>query len=338
LSEIIREMAALASTLEDVSAVVLVGSRASAQSERADDWDLLGIMRTPGVPEEATRRRLWSSPESPVAQAETHFGDCNDRFIIDGVGVGIDYHLNLPQVLERLKQVLEYGKVARTASPWFCLGECPEVICADVESCVALWDPDGIVAGWKTMVALYPQRFRTNVLHECLFEARFRLKDVRRGSDLRDIPLLHAGLSEVALCLLRVVFALNREWFPGMKSAATTARRFTVLPNGWIEELERILSCGLGQGELNEVHTEAESLTVRLARLAAAQGEEERQAVGRAARDWPDVGSIGFSDGADNNRVQPTARTRRLTRDVRQKDIGARHQLHGAFSIHTCHE
>ena len=223
-----------------------------------------------------------------------HFGTCNDRFVLNRIDLGIDYNLSIPVVQKRFKQVLDEGNVQRTASPWFCLGECPEVICADVESYVSLWDPDGIVATWKEMVAPYPERFRTNLLHSCLFEARFRLKDMRRGSELRDIPLVHAGLSEVALCLLRVLFALNRRWFPGVKHAIATARRFMVLPDDWIEDLERILSRGLGKGDLKQVHAEAESLTVRLARLATAQGEEERQAVRQAAENWPDVDPIDF--------------------------------------------
>jgi predicted nucleotidyltransferase len=294
VNEIIREIATLASALDGVAAVVLVGSRATAQPGKADDWDLLGIMRAPEIPQEASRQRLWSSPESPVAEAEMHFGSCNDRFVLNGVDLGIDYNLSIPLVDKRLRQVLEEGRAERAASPWFCLGECPEVICADVESCVSLWDPDGIVAAWKEMVAPYPQRFRTNLLYSCLFEARFRLKDMRRGSDLRDIPLVHAGLSELALCLLRVLFALNRRWFPGVKSAMRTARRCMVIPDDWIDDLERVLSCSLGEGDLKQVHAEAESLTVRLSRLATAQGEEERQAVCLAAANWPDVDPMHF--------------------------------------------
>jgi len=294
VNEIVQEIANLASTLEGIAAVVVVGSRATAQHKKADDWDLLGVMRTPEIPREASRQRLWSSPGSPVSQAEIHYGGCNDRFILNGVDIGIDYNLSVPLVQERLQQVLEHASVERTASPWFCLGESPEVICADVESCISLLDPDRIVAAWKDMVTSYPQRFRTNLLHSCLFEARFRLKDMRRASDLGDIPLFHAGLSETIFCLLRVLFALNRRWFPGLKHAIVTARRFTIAPHGWVEELERILSHGLKEGQLEEIHARAESFTVSLARLAAAQGEEEKQAVCRAAGDWPDVDPIDF--------------------------------------------
>jgi len=241
------------------------------------------------IPREDDRRELWLSSGSPVAEAELHFGGGNDRFVLDGVDLGIDYHLDVQSVRRRLEDVMAAGKVERSASPWFCLGESPEVICAEVESCVPLCDPQGIIASWKHMVSPYPQRFRTNLLHACLFEARYRLKDVSRGSDLGDIPLVHASLSELSLCLFRMLFALNRKWFRGMKYAMASAGDLRLVPDHWLRDVERALCRDLSRQRLSEVHAEAGRLTVELARLAAKQGEQEDRAVRTAASAWPDI-------------------------------------------------
>ena len=108
--ELLQRIAEVASTLESVVAVGLIGSQTRGWSEKADDWDFVGILKSNDMPPEKERRRLWMSPESPVSGAEFYWGACNDRFVLNGVDIGIDYHLSIPSIEESLTRIIERGK------------------------------------------------------------------------------------------------------------------------------------------------------------------------------------------------------------------------------------
>lgn len=295
LSDTVRRVAEYVAAWEGVGAVVLTGSHADASVASGEDWDLRAALKTDAVLPEAERRRRWSRAGSPVADCKMHFGARDDRFLVAGGRIELDYDWVIPAMQKRLDRLVKAGTTERTARPWFCLGECPEVLGADVASCTVLSDPDGTIAAWKKMAARYPPRLRTGLLRECLFEARFRLKDLRRGAELADIPLFHAALSELCLSLLRMLFALNNAWFPGLKRALPHARALALTPEGWLSDLEQTLMHGLSPASLPDLHARVTALAARLARFAAAPGASERRAIRAGSAVWPDIDAFDWT-------------------------------------------
>jgi len=290
---------ALCSAFEPVKAVGLIGSRASSEIDRADDWDLWAFTSVDGQPTEEERRRTWLSDGSPIASAAIHCAGSADRFVVAGEHVGVDFGPTVAAINDRLDRVIKEGDVSRLPSSfpnpfhWFALGECPEAICADLAMCVALWDPDNLILAWQNVLASYPKRFKLNILAHVLFEARRRLMDLRRASEIADIALFHIALSELCFSLLRILFAINERYFRGAKWAMHAISEFRLIPDNWNKRMEALLCAGLSARCLDEVWQEARSLTLAVAELASAQGEEEREAIQSGFWDWPDVDPLG---------------------------------------------
>ena len=230
---------------------------------------------------------MWLSKDSPLASETVFCGGC-DRFVIGGVHVGIDY-LPIAEVNERLRRVLKDGDVSPVWTYWTTLGECPEGVCADIKACRPLWDPDNLIVRWQDSVRSYPRQFKLNILNEVSFEARYKLKDMLQASEIADIALFHIALSELCFCLLRMLFAINEEYFRGAKWAMRTAADFRLVPDNWTKEMEDLLCRPMLAQSLRELFLQARSLTVAIVELASSQGEEERKAIQRGLSQWPDV-------------------------------------------------
>ena len=295
IETILHEIAALCATFQSVKAVGLIGSRASSDLEGSDDWDLWAFTSSAEQPTEEERRRIWLSDGSPVASATIHCAGMSDRFVIEGIHVGVDFNPPIATIDERLDRVIKKGDVSRLPSSfpnpihWFALGECPEAICADLRMCTPLWDPDHLIMQWQNSLASYPKQFKLNILAHVLFEARRRLIDMRRASEIGDVALFHMALSELCFCLFRILFAINEEYFRGAKWAMQTVSSFRLVPDNWTEEMEDLLRGGLSVQRLQEIFLQAKSLTLGIVELASTQGEEEREAIQSGLWDWPDV-------------------------------------------------
>ena len=275
---------------DEVQAVALIGSAASGTEEPPGDWDLTAFCKDlsqyPPAPE---RQAMWASWLSRFGTSEIRCtGGGADRFVVDDRAVGLDVTL-ISDVEGRLDQVLSEADVSRTKDSWFIMCECPEAICRDIRTCRSLWDPERLIQRWRTRVADYPEQFKLNVFWWVLLWARVRLHEMRRAVEISDIPLFHMALSDLCFCLFRVLFAVNEEYFNGPKRAFRTAHGFRLTPEGWLPELESVLSAAVTVAALSQLLDRSKRLTQALADLVAAQGEEERKMVERAFFWWPDA-------------------------------------------------
>lgn len=284
--DIVNRVVELCASLDGVRAIALMGSRALGL-DGADDWDLCVFTAHDGQPGSAQRKALWGGAESPVTMFPT--SGRNDRFRRDGPGIGIDYGLTVSDVDLRIAAVVHEGAVAMTGNYSHTLGECPEAICADISTCESLWDPQQLVRKWKQEVETYPEVFRLNMLEQVLFQARFKLKDLRRATELQDVVLFHVALSEMCFCLLRILFAVNRVYFRGLKWAMRAAYSFAVVPDDWLAQIERLLCTGLTTDSLGHTYHLAREAVTDIARLGIVQGAKEKRAVEIGLCDWPDV-------------------------------------------------
>ena len=283
--------------LKAVVAIGIIGSR--AEDPYSDgDWDLVAFIDAPNHPPPDIRREFWVSTNSPLAGAEIHCSGMCDRFIINGSHVGIDYR-PIDSIAADIKQVLEEGTIWQTPDISFVLGCFPEAICADIRMCIPLWDPEDRISAWQASLKNYPEKFRNNIIQQVLFEARFKLADLRRASEISDVTFFHAALSEFCLCLIRIIFALNRRYFRGLKRAMHVLIELRIKPNGVTERLTQLMSSAFVETDLWSPFEVAKQLAVDVAMLAASQGDTESTAAGLALSDWPDAEPLKFNQISD---------------------------------------
>ena len=69
-------------------------------------------------------------------------------------------------------------------------------------------------------------------------------------------------------------------------------RALPQVPTDWLDEIEVLAGGALGAEALAPLVGRAESLLVRMAGIAVAQGEEEATAVRRGLSYWPDMADL----------------------------------------------
>ena len=296
---------------DGVRAVGLIGSAASESQEPPGDWDLIAFFNGLGqYPPPLERQAMWESRLSAFGTPKIHCcSPGEDRFVIDGTTFGVGPML-ISDVEGRLDQVLSEADVSRTKDSWFTICECPEAICGDIQTCKELWDPEGLIQRWKTRVANYPEQFKLNIVWWVLLWARAKLQEMRRAMELTDIPLFHMALSDLCFCILRVLFALNKEYFKGPKRAFDAACGFRLVPEGWLSEFEAVLCEGVAVKNMPQLLNRAKHLTQTLGELAAARGPREEEMVKRAFFWWPDAEPMVLAQSAQQARPADADRPR----------------------------
>jgi hypothetical protein len=278
--------------LPRVCAAAVLGSQAAAADQQPCGWDIWIICRQPR-PRDETVDSLWSGHLCPVLLRGMYIR--RGRFQINGVAVRCDVW-ELEKVQRCLDQVLIDADPEPDFAPWFAGADCPEVMCHDILTCRPLFDHDGCFDRWKAGLTAYPQSFRAILLGQVLLEARYRLKDMRRGLELSDLPLFHMGLSQLGLCLLRMAFAINERYFPGLKRALRGAAGMSSLPADFARRIEQLISAPLDARHLDVSLSLARQLTVDMALQALAVGGDVRRAViERGLTDWPDPDPLSLA-------------------------------------------
>lgn len=283
--EFLEKIASHWKTLDAVRAIGLVGSAATGDPE-AGDWDLAAFVDQ--VPDEPSRHSLWKADGSPIHADAVIYGGNGNRVTLSGKVLELDY-FRIPELTRRINKVMLEGDTTPAFVVWCTPVHVPEAVCADVQACRVLWDPEDLIKRWKESVAEYPSKFRLNILRFVLFEMRFKLKNMRRASELRDIPFFHMSLSDLCFCLLRMLYSLNRVYFAQAKRAMGRLADFALVPTDCRRRIEDLLRSTLSEGSLNDILAAAKRLVQETADLASQQGESEKNAIALGLADWPDV-------------------------------------------------
>lgn len=107
-------------------------------------------------------------------------------------------------------------------------------------------DPDGVLAGWKAQLAVYPEPLRVAVLRRYRGILSYWAADYHYASKVarRDLMFLVGLAGKLANALLQVVFALNRVYFPGDGWNLPMAAELPLLPSNFVSRMEAILEPG----------------------------------------------------------------------------------------------
>ena len=114
---------------------------------------------------------------------------------------------------------------------------------AETQICIPLYDPELLIAKLKRSVEVYPPRLKQNVIADSLWSAEFSLLFARRFAAQGDIYNTVGCLTRIASNLTQALFALNERYFLRDKNILDVVAGFPNLPAGYIQQINRILSC-----------------------------------------------------------------------------------------------
>jgi hypothetical protein len=117
-------------------------------------------------------------------------------------------------------------------------------ILTDIATQHAVYDPDGLVAGWKERLSVYPPALKAAILAEHGQFIRYWKQDYHYGNKSRAATRFSAGLSaRIAHSLSQILFALNDIYFRATAGTRVTSRisrpRPTISTSAWLPRFTR---------------------------------------------------------------------------------------------------
>jgi len=224
--------------------VALGGSHTKGTADAHSDVDVY-LFADAFVP--ASRRveqvasRLGSGAGAVSWGADEPFVEGGTDFSVDGVRV--ECWLRSARQVESTLAACVEGRVRREHKAWTAMGFFDHVVLGDVHAMRIVDDPWGMLARWKARVAPYPEPLRDAILGRFMAEAAFwpgnphYLGAVERA----DLIYTSAIVQQVLHALVQVVFALNREYFPGEKKLADALEKLPIAPPKFAERVEDLL-------------------------------------------------------------------------------------------------
>ncbi|HEU4560238.1 MAG TPA: nucleotidyltransferase domain-containing protein [Longimicrobium sp.] len=214
-------------------AVALGGSCAKGHRDAHSDVDiyLFADEVLPG----AGRDALVAEALGPAAEPASWGRD--DPFVQGGTdfvyrGVRVECWLRGATHVEASIAECLRGELRREYVGWTVMGFFNHVVLADVHSLGILDDRDGMLARWKKSVATYPEPLRETILRRFMGEAAFWPANPHYHTAIeREDVVYTAGIAQLVVhALIQVLFALNREYFPGEKRVTESLRRLALAP------------------------------------------------------------------------------------------------------------
>ena len=213
---------------EGVKAIVLGGSRARGTHTSHSDVDL-GIYYEPASPLDLNE----------LSRVTTRLDDEHRPDVITPIGgwgpwingggwlkiqsYPVDF---LYRDLEKVSAVLEdclHGKVEIFYQPGHPLGFVSSIYLAEVAVCQPLWDPEGIISGLKKKIDPYPDSLQKALVQKFAWEINFSINIARKSAERSDVTYASGCCFRSVMCMLQVLFALNRTHWLNEKGALAMA-------------------------------------------------------------------------------------------------------------------
>ena len=265
-----------------VSAVVLGGSYASGTHHDTSDMDV-GLYYSEARPFSiADIRRIAESVSVSRATTVTEFYGwgawVNGGAWIHTLQGKVDFlYRNMDQIQRTINEA-QRGIFHHDYDQQPTHGFYSMIYLAETQICIPLHDPESLVAGFKSQVAVYPPKLKESVIADMLWAAEFTLLHARGFAAQGDIYNTVGCLTRVTSNLTQALFALNERYFLRDKRALETVSSFPNLPAGYILQINRILACPGSTGqELTKTVSELEQAWKSVVSLAGVRYEPKFQ-------------------------------------------------------------
>lgn len=232
--------------VEGIAAIVLGGSYASGTQQETSDLDV-GLYYAQERPFSiAAIRAIADSVSAESPATVTGFYDWG-RWVNGGAWIHaaqgkVDFlYRNLDQVRQTIVDA-QQGIVHHDYDQQPTYGFYSVIYLAEIQICIPLYDPDGLIPQLKGQVATYPPQLKQRVIADSLWSAEFTLLHARAFAAQGDIYNTVGCLTRVVSNLTQVLFAVNETYFGRDKQVMETLAAFPRLPQGYIQQIQQVLA------------------------------------------------------------------------------------------------
>ena len=135
--------------------------------------------------------------------------------------------------LEQVNNVIDAclaGRVEIFYQPGHPFGFVSSIYLAETAVCRPLWDPRGSIARLKGRVIPYPVALQAAIVQKFAWEIDFSIRVAKKSIERSDVAYAAGCCFRAVMCMLQVLFALNREYWLNEKGAVAMAERFEIRP------------------------------------------------------------------------------------------------------------
>jgi hypothetical protein len=229
----IQALAARLASIPGIAAVVLGGSHATGTQTAGSDVDLGLYYRRAQPPDVATLDALArefddrhaSGLVTPIGEWEPWING-GGWLRIDGTPVDLLY-----RELDKVGDVIDQchaGVIELAYQPGHPHLFCSTIYMGEVDACVPLADPSGVLAALKARTRPYPETLRRTVIARFAWEAGFSVIFARKAVERRDWAYLAGSLFRATACMAQTLFALNRRYLLNEKGAIQRTDGFDI--------------------------------------------------------------------------------------------------------------
>jgi hypothetical protein len=270
------------SGITGMAAIVLGGSYASGTHHDTSDLDI-GLYYFDARPFSITAiQQIADSVSANGPATVTGFYDWG-AWVNGGVWIHaqqgkVDFlYRNLDQVRRTIAEA-QQGIVHHDYDQQPTYGFYSVIYLAETQICIPLYDPDMLITKLQRQVATYPPKLKQKVMADSLWAAEFTLLHARGFAAQADIYNTVGCLTRVASNLTQALFALNERYFIRDKQVMDTVAKFSHLPSGYIQQINRILACpGNTAQELTKTVSDLEQAWSSVVALAGGRYEPKFQ-------------------------------------------------------------
>lgn len=221
--------------VDSVRAIVLGGSRARGTHTPSSDVDL-GIYYDPDSPLNVTA----------LSKVATQLDDEHRPDVITEIGgwgpwingggwlVIQSYHVDfLYRDLGKVNAIIEdclHEKVEMFYQPGHPFGFVSSIYLAEVAVCQPLWDPEGIIAALKAKIDPYPDSLQKGLIQKFAWEINFSIDIAKKSAERSDVTYAAGCCFRSVMCMLQILFAVNRAYWLNEKGAVALAETFPRKP------------------------------------------------------------------------------------------------------------
>jgi predicted nucleotidyltransferase len=235
IESLIQQIVAEVKRVEGVRGIVLGGSRAKGTHTSSSDIDL-GIYYHPDSPPDLNHLSEIATQLDDEHRAEVVTGIGGWGPWINGGGwlriqsTPVDFlYRDLKKVMAIIEDCLN-GRVEIFYQPGHPLGFVSSIYLAEVAVCQPLWDPAGLIAELKSKVHPYPDALQKVLIQKFAWEINFSIDVARKGIERADVTYAAGCCFRSAMCMLQVLFALNKTYWLNEKGAVALAETFARKP------------------------------------------------------------------------------------------------------------
>ncbi len=275
-SELVLALVDRLAAIANVAAVVLGGSHARGRARPDSDIDL-GLLYREAKPfsidaVRALARQVNDDPD-PVVVGFHEWGPwVNGGSWLSIGGQRVDFLYRSIEHIERTVADARRGDYGHAYGQQPPFGFHSDTYLADVESCVALFDPERAVLALKRSVAEYPAALREKLTRHGLQSAKFGLYAARSAAAAGDAYLTAACTTRALNYLVQALYALNRRYRVNDKTALAELASAEHLPTDFGPRARALFA-----------HLGAESEPLRAAVNALTQLAQEVVTLGQRA-------------------------------------------------------